>query len=55
MAGAIFVGVGVSLFVPAVALSEILINTRIAKCCIFPYKMSLHGGTRKVSEAAGTK
>ena len=30
---------------------EILIDSRSAKCCIFPYKMRLQDGTSKVSEA----
>ena len=37
------------------ALGEILIDSRSAKCCIFPYKMLLQGGTGKVSEAAGAR
>ena len=36
-------------------IGEILIDSRSAKCCIFPYKMRLQGGTRKVSEAAGAR
>ena len=55
MAGAVFGEVGVSLFVAGAALREILIDSRSAKCCIFPYKMRLQGGTRKVSEAAGAR
>ena len=43
------------LFVAGAALGEILIDSRSAKCCIFPYKMRLQGGTRKVSEAAGAR
>ena len=37
------------------ALREILIDSRSAKCCIFPYKMRLQDGTSKVSEAAGAR
>ena len=55
MAGAVFAEAGVSLFVAGAALGEILIDSRSAKCCIFPYKMRLQGGTRKVSEAAGAR
>ena len=55
MAGAVFAEVGVSLFVAGAARGEILIDSRSAKCCIFPYKMRLKGGTRKVSEAAGAR
>ena len=47
MAGAVFAGVGVSLFVAGAALGEISIDSRSAKCCIFPYKMRLQGGTGK--------
>ena len=42
-------------FVAGAARGEILIDSRSAKCCIFPYKMRLQGGTRKVSEAAGAR
>ena len=42
-----------SLFVAGAAFGEILIDSRSAKCCIFPYKMRLEDGTSKVSEAAG--
>ena len=52
---AVFAEVGVSLFVAGAARGEILIDSRSAKCCIFPYKMRLQGGTRKVSEAAGAR
>ena len=55
MAGAVFGEVGVLLFVAGAALGEILIDSRSAKCCIFPYKMRFQGGTRKVSEAAGAR
>ena len=55
VAGAVFGEVGVLLFVAAAALGEILIDSRNAKCRIFPYKMRLQGGTRKVSEAAGAR
>ena len=55
MAGAVFGEVGVLLFVAGAALGEIWIGSRSAKCCIFPYKMRLQGGTRKVSEAAGAR
>ena len=55
VAGAVFGEVGVLLFVAGAALGEILIDSRSAKCCIFPYKMRLQGGTRKVSEAAGAR
>ena len=55
VAGAVFGEVGVSLFVAGAALREILIDSRSAKCYIFPYKMRLQGGTRKVSEAAGAR
>ena len=55
MAGVIFAEIGVSLFVAGAALGEILINSRSAKCCIFPYKMRVQGGMRKVSEAAGAR
>ena len=44
-----------ALIVAGAALGEILIDSRSAKCCIFPYKMRLQGGTRKVSEAAGAR
>ena len=47
--------VGVLLFVAGAALGEISIDSRSAKCCIFPYKMRLQGATRKVSEAAGAR
>ena len=47
MAGAVFAEVGVSLFVAGAALREILIDSRSAKCCIFPYKMRLQGGPRR--------
>ena len=43
MAGAVFGEVGVSLFVAGAALGEVLIDSRSAKCCIFPYKMRLQG------------
>ena len=52
MANAIFGEVEVLLFVAGAALGEILIDSRGAKCCIFPYKMRLQGGT---SEAAGAR
>ena len=39
MAGAVFGEVGVLLFVAGAALGEILIDSRSAKCCIFPYKI----------------
>ena len=55
MAGAVFGEVGVLLFVAGAALGEIWIDSRSAKGCIFPYKMRLQGGTRKVSEAAGAR
>ena len=55
MAGTVFGEVGVSLFVAGAALGEILIDSRSAKRFIFPYKMRLQGGTRKVSEAAGAR
>ena len=55
VAGAVFGEGGVLLFVAGAALGEILIDSRSAKCCIFPYKMRLQGGTRKVSEAAGAR
>ena len=55
MAGAVFGEVGVLLFVAGAALAEILIDSRSAKCCIFPYKMRVQGGTGKVSEAAGAR
>ena len=55
VAGAVFGEVGVPLFVAGAALGEILIDSRSAKCCIFPNKMRLQGGTRKVSEAAGAR
>ena len=55
MAGAVFGEVGGLLFVAGAALGEILIDSRNAKGCIFPYQMRLQGGTRKVSEAAGAR
>ena len=55
MAGAVFGEVGVLLFVASAALGEIFIDSRSAKCCIFPYKMRLQDGTSKVSEAAGAR
>ena len=55
MAGAVFGEVGVLLFVAGAALGEILIDSRNANRCIFPYKMRLLGGTKKVSEAAGAR
>ena len=55
MAGAVFGEVGVSLFVAGAAFCEILIDSRSALCCIFPYKMRLEDGTSKVSEAAGAR
>ena len=55
VAGAVFGEVEMLLFVAGAALGEILIDRRSAKCCIFPYKMRLQGGTRKVSEAAGAR
>ena len=55
MAGAVFGGGGWSLFVAGRAFREILIDSRSAKCCIFPYKMRLQDGTSKVSEAAGAR
>ena len=55
VAGAVFGEVGASLFVAGAARGEILIDSRSAKCCIFPYKMRLQGGTGKVSEAAGAR
>ena len=47
--------VGVSLFVAGAAFREILIDSRSAKCCIFPYKMRLQDAKSKVSEAAGAR
>ena len=55
MAGAVFGEGGVSLFVAGAAFREILIDSRSAKCCIFPYKMHLQVLKRKVSEAAGAR
>ena len=55
VAGEVFGEVGVWLFVAGAALGEILIDSRSAKRCIFPYKMRLQGGTRKVFEAAGAR
>ena len=55
LAGAVLGEGGVSLFVAGTALREILIDSRSAKCCIFPYKMRLQDGTSKVSEAAGAR
>ena len=55
MAGAVFGGLGLSLFVAGAAVREILIDSRSAKCCIFPYKMRLQDGRSKVSEAAGAR
>ena len=40
MAGAVFGEVGVLLFVAGAALGEILLDSRSAKCCIFPYKIA---------------
>ena len=55
MAGAVFGEGGVSLFVAGAAFREILIDSRSAKCCIFPYEMRLQDAKRKVSEAAGAR
>ena len=55
MAGAVFGGLGASLFVAGAAFREILGDSRSAKCCIFPYKTRLQEGTGKVSEAAGAR
>ena len=55
VAGTVFGEVGVSFFVAGAAIREILIDSRSAKCCIFPYKMRLQDGTSKVSEAAGAR
>ena len=55
VAGAVFGEVGVLLFVAGAALGEILIDSRSAKCRIFPYKMRLQDRTSKVSEAAGAR
>ena len=55
MADAIFGEGGASLVVAGTALREILIDSRSAKCSIFPYKMRLQDGTSKVSEAAGAR
>ena len=44
VAGAAFGGVGLSLFLAGATFGEILIDSRSAKCCIFPYKMRLQGG-----------
>ena len=52
---AVFGDVGLSLFVASTALREILIDSRSAKCCVFPYKMPLQDGTGKLSEAAGAR
>ena len=45
--------VGLSLFVAGAAFPEIFIDSRSAKCCIFPYEMRRRDGTGKVSEATG--
>ena len=55
VAGTVFGEVGVSFFAAGAAIREILIDSRSAKCCIFPYKMRLQDGTSKVSEAAGAR
>ena len=55
MAGAVFGGLGLLLFVAGAAFREILRDSRSAKCFIFPYKMRLQDATRKVSEAAGAR
>ena len=55
MAGAVFGEVGVLLFVAGAALGEILIDSRSAKCCMFPYIVRLQDGTSKVSDAAGAR
>ena len=55
MAGAVFDGLGLLLFVAGAAFREILGESRSAKCCIFPFKMRLQDGTSKVSEAAGAR
>ena len=44
-----------SLFVAGTAFPDILIDSRSAKSCIFPSKMRLQDGTRKVSEAVGAR
>ena len=51
----VFGEVGVSLFVAGAAFRDILIDSRSAKCCIFPYKMRLQDAKSKVSEAAGAR
>ena len=55
MAGAVFGEGGESLFVAGAAFREILEDSRSAKRCIFPYKMSLQDAKSKVSEAAGAR
>ena len=55
MAGVVFRGLRVSLFVAGAAFRAILGDSWSAKCCIFPYKMRLQDGTSKVSEAAGAR
>ena len=40
MAGIIFGEVGASLFVAGAVFGEIWVDSRSAKCYIFPYKMS---------------
>ena len=44
MAGAVFGEVGVSLFVAGAGFREIWIDSRSAKCCIFPYKIVFEVG-----------
>ena len=55
VAGAAFGDVGLSLFVAGAAFPDILVESRSAKRCIFPYKMRRRDGIGKVSEAAGAR
>ena len=54
VAGAIFGDAGVSLFMAGAAFGKIWVDSRSAKCCIFPYKMLRGGGTSKLCERTGS-
>ena len=53
MAGAVFGGVEVSLFVAGAVFGEIWNDSRSAKCCIFQYKMPVVGVKSNLGCEAG--
>ena len=54
VAGAVFGDVGVSLLVAGAAFGKIWVDSRSAKCCIFPYKVLRGGWKSKLCERTGS-